>query len=166
MERITRLLVVLLASSTVLFAVGIGLERAAGDTQGVEERSEEPHTDEAEEVAEVGERVAGLDLESTPVVALAVAVGLVLTAAVLTRAGRDRRVLPAIAIEMLAWALLDLREVAHQLDESHTGVAAVAGVVAALHLAAAAVSVWPARAGAAERRARTRPSREPRRGSG
>jgi hypothetical protein len=46
----------------------------------------------------------------------------------------------AIAAVALVWAILDVREVVHQLDESRTGVALIAMVVAVLHLAAAAVS--------------------------
>jgi hypothetical protein len=45
--------------------------------------------------------------------------------------------LAAVAIAMLAFAALDIREVAHQLDIDKDGVAVLAGAVAALHLAAA-----------------------------
>lgn len=156
MNRVARLrwlLAVLLASSTVLFAVGVALERNSADTHatGVEERRGEAHSEAAEQAeraaaqAAEGERVAGIDLESTPLVVLAVAFGLALTVAVLTRLGQDRRVLVAIGLVMLAWAVLDGAEVAHRLEESNGGIAALASVVAVLHLAAAVVSVWLAR---------------------
>jgi hypothetical protein len=48
--------------------------------------------------------------------------------------------LTLIAVIALAWAALDVRETVHQLDESHTGIAILAGVVAVLHLAAAAIA--------------------------
>jgi hypothetical protein len=42
---------------------------------------------------------------------------------------------------MVALAALDVREVVHQVDEHNGGLAALAGVVAALHLAAAAIAL-------------------------
>jgi DMSO/TMAO reductase YedYZ heme-binding membrane subunit len=42
-----------------------------------------------------------------------------------------------VALVMLAFAVLDIVEVVHQLDESRAAVAIIADVVAALHLAAA-----------------------------
>jgi hypothetical protein len=44
-----------------------------------------------------------------------------------------------VAVIALIWAVLDVRELLHQLDESPAGIAVVAIAVAALHLAAAAV---------------------------
>jgi hypothetical protein len=41
---------------------------------------------------------------------------------------------------MLAFAALDVREVAHQLIESRTGLGVLAGAVAVLHAAAATVA--------------------------
>ena len=41
---------------------------------------------------------------------------------------------------MLAFALLDVREVFHQLDEDHDGLTLLAALVATLHLASAAVA--------------------------
>jgi hypothetical protein len=45
--------------------------------------------------------------------------------------------LTLVALLALAWAALDVREVVHQLDESHAGVAIAASV---LHLAAEAIA--------------------------
>jgi hypothetical protein len=42
---------------------------------------------------------------------------------------------------MLAFTALDIREVTHQLNESHAGLAALAAVVATLHLLAGAAAV-------------------------
>ena len=79
-------------------------------------------------------------MESTPLIVLAVLAGLGLAAAVATRLGQLRGFLLAVAVIALAWAVLDVREAVHQLDESQTGIAVLALLVAALHLAAAAVS--------------------------
>ena len=53
---------------------------------------------------------------------------------------------------MVAFAVLDVREVVHQLDEDNGGLALLAGVVAALHLGAAAVALALARGAAASSR--------------
>lgn len=49
-------------------------------------------------------------------------------------------VLPTIAAIALVLAVLDGREVIQQLDESHTGIAVLALIVAILHLATAVIS--------------------------
>ena len=50
------------------------------------------------------------------------------------------RALLAVGVIALVWAVLDVREVVHQLDESRTGIALLAIGAALLHLAAAAVA--------------------------
>jgi hypothetical protein len=42
---------------------------------------------------------------------------------------------------MIAFAVLDVPEVVHQLDENNGGLALIAGAVAALHLGVAAVAL-------------------------
>jgi hypothetical protein len=49
------------------------------------------------------------------------------------------------ALTMAAFTTLDIREVIHQLDESRTGLAALATAVALLHVLAAAVAITIAR---------------------
>ena len=78
-----------------------------------------------------------MNVESTPLIVLAVIFGLGLAALTATQLGRLPVVLLAVAVIALAWAALDVREVVHQLDESRTGIAVVAVVVAVLHLALA-----------------------------
>ncbi len=160
-------LVGLLVASTALFAVGVIAERSgtdthtapaaahAGDTGG---ESSEPagargeggaseatpsgetgHVESATEHAE-RERLLGVDVESTPLVVLAVLAGLALAALAASRIGLRRGFLLTVVVIGVAWAALDIREVVHQLDESRTGVAVVAMAVAALHLAVAAIS--------------------------
>jgi hypothetical protein len=162
-SRLRRTLVALLVASTALFAVGVIAERshtdthvesvsaqaettggAAGAPEGVHEESGEPGAGEegrAESAthANGGETVLGVDVEYTPLAVLAVLAGLALAALAATRFGRLRGFLYAVAVIALAWAALDGREVIHQIDESRTGVAVVAVVVAVLHLAVAAV---------------------------
>ena len=84
--------------------------------------------------------MAGVDLESTPLIVLAVLAGLALSAAAATELGRRRAFLLAVVVIALAWGVLDVRELVHQLDESRGGIAAIALAVAVLHLLAAAVA--------------------------
>jgi hypothetical protein len=81
----------------------------------------------------------GIDIEAVPFVALAALVSLGLAVAAWLRP-RWVLLLLVIVVTMLAFALLDVREVFHQSDESQTGLAVLAAVIAALHLAAAAVA--------------------------
>jgi hypothetical protein len=131
-SRARSTLATLLVAATVLFAIGAIAERADGATHV------EADVAHAEEGAEAGESVAGVDAESTPLVVIAVVAGLGLAALALTQVGRRRWFLLAVAAIALAWAALDVREVVHQLDESRAGIAVIALGVAVLHLAAAA----------------------------
>jgi len=79
-------------------------------------------------------------------VAVAVSGGLALAA---WRRPRASGLLLAVAAVLLLATVLDVRELVHQLDESRTGLAVLAGVVAALHAAAAGVAVAMRRAAAA-----------------
>jgi F0F1-type ATP synthase assembly protein I len=156
-------LVVLLLAATALFAVGAIAERsqvheptgaevhttgeAAGESPAVHQQeqtetsgeSNEAHANgaAAETHTEASETVLGVNVESTPLIVLAVLVGLGLAALVASRFGRSPAVMIAVALIAIAWAALDVREVVHQLDESRTGIAAIAIAVAVLHLAAA-----------------------------
>jgi hypothetical protein len=142
MSRLRWTLVALLASSTVLFAVGVIAERSDSDTHSepepaahVDEGSEESGEEHAED-----EQLLGVDLESTPLIVLAVLAGLGLAVTAASQIGRLRGFLFGVMVIALAWAALDIREVVHQIDESRTGIALVASAVAVLHLATAAVS--------------------------
>jgi hypothetical protein len=155
MNRLRWSLVALLVASTALFAVGVIAERSdAGErtepptvhTQEGGESVDEPegaHSDEGGTRAvhaETDETLLGIDVESTPLVVLAVLVGLALAALAATRFGEHAGVLSAIAVIALVWAALDFREVLHQADESRTGLALVAAAVVVLHLVSAAVA--------------------------
>jgi hypothetical protein len=141
----TRLLVVLVVAATALFVAGVAAERARGETgrAPVAHHTETEGGETGGEAAEGGhasESVAGVNAESWPLVALAAAASLALAAAVWRRPGW-RLALALTAGAMALFALLDVREVAHQLAESAVGLAVVAAAVAALHGAAAAVAV-------------------------
>jgi hypothetical protein len=166
------LLGALLVVSTAAFVGGVSVERSSDDSHAepvaATESSEaaesgEEHADEGadDEAAEAGEEahgedaageasdeeesVLGVDLEATPFVVLAAAVSLALALAVWLRP-QWRLLLGLVAAAMLAFAALDVREVVHQVDEDNYGLVVLAGVVAALHLGAAAIALSMGRA--------------------
>jgi hypothetical protein len=90
-----------------------------------------------------GERVFGIDIESTALVASALAVSIAFAIALWLRVGV---LIPlGIAAFALTAAAFDVREVLHQIDESRTNLAAIAALVALFHMAAASVAVVLAR---------------------
>jgi hypothetical protein len=90
-----------------------------------------------------GERVFGIDIESTGLVVAAVAVSLLLAIALWLSSG----VLVPLAVAGFAFAaaIFDVREVFHQIDESRTNLTVIAAIVAALHLAVVAGALMLAR---------------------
>ena len=114
---------------------------AGSHSEAGEQGSEPTENGEASKTGETGERdsgesVLGIDPESNAAVTTAVLIS-VLLAVVVWR----WPVLPTLlagAVFCLAAAAFDIREVAHQTAEGRTGVAVLAALVAALHLAAAA----------------------------
>jgi hypothetical protein len=161
MSQARTALVALLVLATALFAVGAIAERSQSDThpepasthseagerprahittaaaEGAQGENAEPtHADE-------GETLLGVDLESIPLLVLAVLAVLAgLGLAALCAGGPGERAGPllAVALIVLAWAALDVREFDHQLDESNTGIALIAIAVAILHGAAAVIA--------------------------
>ncbi|HEX8855385.1 MAG TPA: hypothetical protein VF752_07265, partial [Thermoleophilaceae bacterium] len=90
-----------------------------------------------------GERVFGINTESTPLVVAAVAASVVLASALLAS---DALVILAGVIGFaLVAAAFDVREAFHQADESRTNLIVIAAVVAALHLAIVASAATLAR---------------------
>jgi nitrate reductase gamma subunit len=83
-------------------------------------------------------------VEAVPFVILAALGSLALGLAAWFRP-RWALLLVGVGAAMLLFAVLDVREVFHQSDESKTGLAVLAGAIAALHAAAAAVAVLMAR---------------------
>jgi hypothetical protein len=106
---------------------------APGDADRGNERGTTEHS----------EKLLGINPEATPLTAAAVIVSVLLAVALLIIGSP---ILAAgTAPAMAAFTALDIREVIHQLDESRTGLAALATVVAVLHLLTAAAAVTIAR---------------------
>jgi hypothetical protein len=136
-----------LASETVATRASETPAKRASETAanaGTEAATPTGHAETAAQHAREG-RVLGVDLESIPMIVLAIATGLGLALVALSPLGAIRAILLGLALGALAWSALDVREVVHQANESRTDLAIVAGVVAALHAAAAALAVWLAR---------------------
>lgn len=158
------LVALLLVIASVLFAMGTSIERSdshedegaetsttaeqggeAEEGQAGEEGEEGEAVEEGEdahsesEEGEESETVLGIDVESTPMIVAAVAASILLALATLFV--RSRAVLVLVAVFALVFAAGDLRELLHQLDESRTSIAVIAGVLIALHLATA-VLAW------------------------
>ena len=148
----------MLLAATALFVVGVTVERiqepagrshsetssessggSSGETSGESTEGEHANEPGGEETGHAetgnGETVLGVDVESTPFVLLAVLSALAVAAAAWVRP------LPWVLLVGAAYALvaavLDVREVVHQLDEDRAGIATLAVGVAVLHLLAA-----------------------------
>ncbi|MBA3288972.1 MAG: hypothetical protein H0U21_13305 [Acidimicrobiia bacterium] len=143
LTRLRWLLGTLLIVAAALFAIGVATE---GDNQhdvvaSVESGEHNEATEQAEqnERAEVdefgGEAILGINLESTPLVVLAVIISLALAAA--TWRSDHRLILLVTALFAAAFAVLDVAELSHQIKESATTIAAIAAIIAVLHAASA-----------------------------
>jgi hypothetical protein len=153
----------LLVLATVVFVIGVMAERSmAGEAaetrpyeavtvssneqpeegEAAEGAGEEAHADEVaephSEAGETSETIVGINLESTRTVIAAVVISLFLAAA-LYFWGTPATLIVAGAVALL-FAVLDLREVAHQLSEGRSGLVVVALLAAVLHAGAAVVA--------------------------
>jgi hypothetical protein len=160
-SRWATILAVLLLAATALFVVGATVERQGhAETTSTSSEAEEHSEGEAGEGsnpevseeanleagesnptgAESGsEAILGVDTESLPVITIAVLIALLLVAAIWWRPRRE--VLIVAIVFCLGAAVLDFRELLHQLDEGRNSVAILAAAVALLHLAAAGAGV-------------------------
>ncbi len=136
------LLGTLLIAAAGLFAVGIATEGDVHhDNVATAESGEHAEATEAAghrqqgETAETGERVLGINLESTPLVVLAVIISVALAAA--TWRHDHRLILLATALFAAAFAVLDVAEFSHQIRRSAITISAIAATIAVLHAAAA-----------------------------
>jgi Flp pilus assembly protein TadB len=151
-HRVTRAAVaVLLVAAAALLIVGVLLER---HTESGAERpvvaatgeQQESHHGESTEAAthhesgvpansggEAAERLTGISVESPWVVALGAIASVVLAVAVWLRP--NRAVIAMVVAFTAAALVLDVLEVSHQLGADRIGLAALAGVVAALRVA-------------------------------
>lgn len=159
------LLIALLVTATAAFVVGVSIERSQGETHvepGATAHGESGEAGEAGEAGETGheggeaprakesagegggETFLGIDFEAVPFIVLAAVFSLGLALAVWAHPGSGP-LLAFVAVAMIAFAVLDVRELVHQLDEDTSGLALLAGVVAPLHLGVAAVAIALAR---------------------
>jgi heme/copper-type cytochrome/quinol oxidase subunit 3 len=153
LTRMRWLLGTLLIAAAALFAIGVATEGDAHHRTitSVESGEHNEATEQAEhkeraEATETGETILGVNLESTPLVVLAVISSVALAAATWRT---DRKlILLVTALFAAAFSVLDVAEFSHQLRESATMIAAVAAMIAVLHAAAAFL---------AEQRRATRP---------
>jgi heme/copper-type cytochrome/quinol oxidase subunit 3 len=143
--RVRWLLGTLLVAAAALFAVGVATEGdahhetiAAIETGEHNEVTEQAVPDEQTEISETGERILGINLESTPFVVLAVIISVALAAATWRR--DQKLILLATALFAAAFAVLDVAEFSHQIRQSATTIAAIAAIIAVLHAAAAVVA--------------------------
>ena len=147
-RRLAAAFAVLTLLATAAFVIGVGLERSSTHPETATEHVETGEGSEAHEEGDEGrpadesggetETIAGVDVESTPVVVLGVMGSLVLAGAVLRWPRRE--VFAVAALLCVAFAVLDGRELAHQLDENSDDVATLAALTLVLHLGAAAVA--------------------------
>ena len=156
-RRMLMLMIGLMTVSTILFAVGIALERAneAGESAGTHEEGEGSQeegneAEENEENSETGETseevtgeesetelILGINIENPIFVLGAIGVWLALTIG-LWLFGRP--VLVPIIIVALGTALFDAVEVITQINRSNTGILILAALITILHLAVAALA--------------------------
>jgi hypothetical protein len=161
--NLRRWLAVLIVLSAGLFAVGASIERnKSGESGHNEAKAAEPspaesggetHSESGGEThaksggeahSESSEDIFGINPESTGLVIAAVVAAVLLAAAVWLSA------LPLLLLGVMAFGLVfavfDVREVVHQVNESREGLVVIAAVLAVIHLSvsALAVLVWRA----------------------
>jgi hypothetical protein len=142
--------VVLLVAGAGLFVLGTSLESGrhhdvADETGGShteggqsDEHGEGAATVLTENRTSAETTILGIDRESTGLVVLAVAASLALAALLWLRPSRSVWAIAGLAA--LAFAVFDIAEVVHQLDESASGLATVAASVAAAHMGVTALA--------------------------
>ncbi len=153
------LLSLMLMVSAILFVIGTSIERSKSHTETATATSTESVTHTATKTgsspesgasteaghhdattAQHGEKLFGIDIESIPTIVLAAVASLLLAALVVWR--RERAWLVVVVLFGLVFAAGDARELSHQLSEHRSGLAALAGVLIALHLIVAALAAF------------------------
>jgi hypothetical protein len=145
----------LLIASAAAFAAGAAIERHTvtsevrrtpqhAETGAPGENHASPEgTSRESSAGSRSEDLLGINPESTGLVLVAVALSLLLAALILTV--RSPLIAAGVALAMLAFTALDIREVAHQLNESRSGRAALAAAIALLHVLAGVAALRTAR---------------------
>ena len=160
--RANQLIAAPIVVAVVLFVIGVSAETGEDDHRDepaseVVEHSETGEVAEGEEGDagdEAEERVLGVDVESPLLVIAAVVVSLLLAAVTWRRPTRGVLVLTGAVVA--AFAVLDLAEMAHQLDEDNTGLVFLAAAIAVLHAIAAGLAFRQATTAESERAPATR----------
>jgi hypothetical protein len=151
LTRLGAVLVLLLVSSGLLFAIGSTIERhrhhsehpaaatpaESGESGSESGSGESTHVEKSH--GESGVKILGVDTESLTLTLVAVVASLVL-AAVIWLGRWSRPALLAVAAFGLIFAVGDGRELLHQLDESNTDLASIAASLIGLHLAVTAIA--------------------------
>ena len=142
LTRMRWLLGTLLIAAAALFAIGVAAEGDAHEetVTSVEagehsEAIEAAEKNERSAASETGEELFGVNLESTPLVVLAVVISVALSAA--TWRTDHKLILLVTALFAAAFAALDVAEFSHQIRESAVAIVALATIIAVLHAAAA-----------------------------
>ena len=142
LTRVRWLLGTLLIVAAALFAIGVATEGDVRDetVASVEagehdEATETAGHNEGAEASETSEEILGVNLESTPLVGLAVIISVALAAA--TWRSDRKLILLVTALFAAAFAVLDVAEFSHQINESAATIAVIAAIIAVLHAAAA-----------------------------
>ncbi len=149
-------LLLLLVGSAILFLVGSTIERnhrhhessaakpadvsggeSGNETGGEGAQPAETHVESAH--GEAGAKILGINTESLALSIIAVVLSLLLASAIWLGVWA-RLVLLAVVVFGLVFAAGDGREIVHQLDESNGGLAAIAAILIALHVAVAALA--------------------------
>jgi Flp pilus assembly protein TadB len=149
-HRVAAAVAVLLVAAAALLVVGILLERhtesgvehpivgATGEQQeshheSTEGTHAEPGTAPGNRGGEAAERLTGISVESPAFVALGAIASVILAVAVWLRPNRP--VVVIVVVFTAAALVLDVLEINHQIGADRIGLAALAGVIAALRVA-------------------------------
>lgn len=159
-RRARAFLAALLLASAALFAIGTAIERSghsepasavSGEGEaGQSESGEGGHVEggrtegTSSESHSEKETLLGVDIEGLQFVTIGVLVSIGL--AILAFRSNKPVLFFVVVLFALIFAVLDGKELFHQLDESRSGLTALAGVIALLHLSAAVIAGREARA--------------------
>ena len=155
LNRTIALLLILAAAG---FTAGVLWERAdtthnestSASGEGAPGRSEATEGSQGISTSAESEKLFGVNPDSPLLIVAALLATLIGTSAVVAKPTAS--VLAIVAVGALAFAVFDFAEIAHQSNESRTGIAILAAFVAALHLATAAAAGWLASSAARLRR--------------
>jgi hypothetical protein len=141
MPRRVLVLLAVIVFATLMFGIGSAVEKASTGPTSTVALQETPggETEAAAPTANNQEAIFGINPESVPLIVVAIAGSIGVVVAVWFY-WRRPGLLWAVGAVMAAFAVLDMIEVSHQVAEAHTTLVVLAGTIAPLHLAAAALA--------------------------